>query len=178
MELIKIPAKKISYDSSKQRDKENVVKYICIHNTGNKGDTAVNNGKFYQKGNTRQAGAHFFIDQEGVIVRSIPMNRAAYAVGGTRYKTGGSLHNVATNFNSVSIELCDIVDKEPSEKMIKALKELISYIQKYCPNAKNIIRHYDVTGKPCPQRYVDDKEWNKFLAKIKNKKSKGETKDD
>ena len=172
MELIKIPAKPISYNVTNTRDKAVCVKYIVIHNTGNNKDTAINNGKYYQTGNPNHAGAHFFVDQKGTVVRSIPMNRTAWAVGGSKYAKGGKLYGKATNYNSVSIELCDIVNNEPSDEMINVLKELIKYIQKYCPNATEIIRHYDVTGKPCPKRYIDDKEWNKFLKKIKPTKSK------
>lgn len=169
MELIKIPAKPLSYASG-IRDKENVVEYIVIHNTGNNNDTAVNNCKYFATTNTRKAGAHFFVDQNGVVARSIPMNRTAYSVGGAKYiGTEAKYYGECTNANSVSIELCDIVNKDPSEVMIKSVRELIKYIQKYCPKAKTIIRHYDVNGKPCPMRYVDDKKW-KALKKEMTKK--------
>ena len=159
MELIKIPAKPLSYASG-LRDKESCVEYIVIHNTGNNNDTAENNGKYFATINCRPAGAHFFVDQKGTVVRSIPMNRTAYSVGGAKYAgTEAKYYGKCTNANSVSIELCDIVNKEPSETMIKSVKELIKYIQKYCPKAKTIIRHYDVNGKPCPMRYIDSKKW-------------------
>lgn len=62
-----------------------------------------------------------------------------------------TLQNV-TNENSVSIELCDCnnVEKPYSNKQIKAVRKLIKYIQRYCPNANKIIRHFDVNGKHCP----------------------------
>lgn len=155
-------AKQLSY-SVKERDKETCVKYIVIHNTGNNGDTAKNNVDFFATGNTRQAGAHFFVDQKGLIGRSIPMNLTAYAVGDNGK---GSLKNIVTNYNSVSIELCDIVSKEPSDAMVKSVVELIKYIQNYCPNAKNIVRHYDVTAKTCPKTMVDNNKWAKFLNRL------------
>lgn len=155
-------AKQLSY-STKERDKEKVVKYIVIHNTGNVGDTAKNNVDFFATGNTRQAGAHFFVDQKGLIGRSIPMNLTAYAVGDSGK---GELKNIVSNYNSVSIELCDIVTKEPSEDMVKSVVKLIEYIRYYCPNAKTIVRHYDVTGKTCPKAMVDNDKWGKFLNRI------------
>lgn len=174
MKIYKKSANKASYDSKKRARKN--VKYIVIHNTGNKGDTAKNNATYFAKTNTRAAGAHFFVDQNGKIWRSIPMNRTAWAVGGSPYsgvedKGGAKYHSKCTNYNSVSIELCDIVDKEPSEKMIKSVKWLIKYIQKYCPNAKTIIRHWDVTGKNCPAIMAgkNDKEWKKFKKQISPK---------
>lgn len=164
-------AKLISYDSVKRKRK--IVKYIPIHSTGNKGDTAKNNALYFANTNTRQAGAHFFVDQNGTIYRSIPMNRTAWSVGGAKYSgtEGGTYHGKCTNYNSVSIELCDIVDKEPSEKMIKSVKWLIKYIQKYCPNAKTIIRHWDVNGKNCPASMAgkDNKTWKKFKKEISPK---------
>ena len=44
-----------------------------IHFTGNKGDTAKNNADFYATGNTREAGAHFFVDKKSEIWESVPM---------------------------------------------------------------------------------------------------------
>ena len=155
-------AKAISFDKS-VRDKKKTVKYIVIHNTGNNGDTAKNNVDYFASWNDREAGAHFFIDQDGLIGRSIPMNNVAWAVGD---KGKGRLKNVVTNYNSISIELCDIVKKEPSEKMMLSVALLIRYITEYCPNATMIVRHYDVTGKECPKAMIKDDPWEKFLSRL------------
>ena len=155
-------AKKISFDK-KERDKEKVVKYIVIHNTGNDGDSSKNNVDYFASWNDRAAGAHFFVDQKGVIGRSIPMNLTAWAVGDNGK---GTLKDIVTNYNSVSIELCDIVKKEPSDAMIKSVVELIKYIRNYCPNVRAVVRHYDVTTKNCPQIMVDLNKWGAFLDKI------------
>lgn len=127
------------------------VKYIVIHYTGNKGDTAKNNAEYFATSNTRQAGAHFFVDKQGTVYKSINMNRVAYAVGGIYSKGNGagSYYQKCTNSNSVSIELCDCCADTNWEQM-KAVKQLIAHIQKKCPNAKTIIRHWDVNGKECP----------------------------
>lgn len=168
--MIKIAANKHSYDSKNKRNKKDV-KYIVIHNTGNRGDTAENNANYFKNVNTREAGAHFFIDQNGVIIKSVDLNRVAWAVGGGKYadcnKTGGGkLYRIACNANSVSIELCDIMNKQPSDKMIKSVAETVKYIQKYCPNAKDIIRHFDVNGKHCPERMMEDEDWKEFQFKV------------
>lgn len=160
-------AKPISY-SKNSRKKEDTVEYIVIHNTGNNGDTAKNNVDYFASWNEREAGAHFFIDQAGKIGRSIPMNNIAWAVGDNQKNIngGGSLKSKVNNNNSISIELCDIVTKEPSKEMIEALLELIDYIVKYCPKVKRIVRHYDVTGKQCPKIFIDDNKWYEFLSKL------------
>ena len=100
-------AKQISFSRQKRNKKH--VKYIVIHFTGNKKDTAKNNVDFFAKNNTREAGAHFFVSANGEYAKSIPMNRSAWAVGGVFDKNAKYL-NKCTNFNSVSIELCDAVD--------------------------------------------------------------------
>lgn len=171
MNIQKIPANSNAYGNI--RDKKNV-KYIVIHYTAGKGDTAVNEGLYFKNANSRSAGAHFFVDQRGEIVKSVAMNCTAWSVGGSKYtdcfKTGGGkLYKVVTNANSVSIELCDNLDKDPSKEQIKAVKELISYIRKHCPNAKTVVRHFDVTGKHCPQRMMEQKKWDSFLKKIGEK---------
>ena len=165
----KIPAKQISF-SKKKRDKKQIY-YIVIHNTGNSNDTAENNGKYFANVNIREAGAHFFIDQMGTVVKSIDLNRTAYSVGGKKYDScertgGGKLYGICTNENSISIELCDIIRKDPSEKMIKAVWRTVKYIQKYCPNAKTIIRHFDVNGKACPSNMVNEDSWNRFQLRL------------
>lgn len=174
MKMYKKKAKSISYDSKKRNRKD--VKYIVIHYTGNNGDTAKNNVDYFANGNTREAGAHFFVDQKGNIARSIPSNRTAWAVGGDQRngtKGEGKYYGKCTNYNSVSIELCDNAIKNPSKAQIKAVKDLIKYIRKYCKNAKTIIRHFDVNGKKCPIRMAGDKttpqgkRWTKFLNEVK-----------
>lgn len=173
MKIHKLLAKKISYDSSKRRSRKDV-KYIVIHYTGNKGDTAKNNAVYFANSNTREAGAHFFVGRKGVVYKSVNMNRTAWAVGGAKYadcsKTGGgTYYNKCTNYNSVSIELCAYTKGYPSDKQVKACKELVKYIRKYCPNAKTIIRHWDVNGKSCPAPMAgkDNASWTKFKKAIR-----------
>ena len=150
-------AKSISYDKNK-RDKAKTVEYIVIHYTSNEGDTAKNNVDYFATGNPYEAGAHFFVDQKGLIGRSIPMENVAWAVATNKGRIN--------NYNSVSIELCDTASKDPSDEMVKSVVELIKYICKYCPKVKGIARHYDVTGKLCPKRMVDDVKWGEFLFRI------------
>lgn len=166
--MIKIPANHYAYGG--KRDKK-TIKYIAIHYTAGNGDTAVNEGMYFKNVNNRYAGAHFFIGQDGVIVKSVAMNRIAWSVGGAKWndcdKTGGGkFYGKVTNTNSVSIELCDNLKKDPSDAQIKAVKKCIKYIRKYCPNAKTVVRHFDVNGKHCPARMMTDKKWKKFLKDI------------
>ena len=162
MVFTKIPAKSISYGSTRSRKS---VKYIVIHYTGNKGDTARGNGLYFKYRNEREAGAHWFVDKKGLIVRSIPMTKTAWSVGGffTTDNGAGFYYRKCTNSNSVSIELCDLA-MGPSFLQQQAVRDLVRYIQERCPNAKTIIRHWDVNGKSCPEPMIGTKSacWQSF----------------
>lgn len=133
------------------------IKYIVVHYTGNDGDTAENNAKYYAS-NVVKSSAHYFVDGKE-IVQSVPDLNVAWAVGGGKYPScaqtgGGTLYNVARNTNSISIELCDAKRDgvyAPAPETIAAALELTrSLMAKYNVPAKNVIRHFDVTGKLCP----------------------------
>lgn len=165
----KIQASRHSYGNKRSHD---AVDFIIIHYSGVDGDTAEGEGNYFKHTNTRSAGAHFFIDRNGVIVKSVDLNRTAWSVGGARYRTkGGKFYRIATNSNSVSIELCDCKSKDPSEAQIRAVVSVIKYIRRHCKNANYIIRHYDVNGKPCPGRMTDEteegrKRWIRLKARL------------
>lgn len=154
-------SKSISYGATRLKKS---IEGIVIHNTGNKGDTAKNNADYFATGNNRSAGAHIFIDRKGLSAYSIPITRTAYAVGNTKgaYKKGSYYCNV-NNANSVSIELCDIVDKPISDAQLQTLIKTVIWLKKKCPNIKYIVRHYDVVQKNCPEYYVKNKQtWEKL----------------
>ena len=162
MKMYKRLAKTCSYLPTVKRKKSSITT-VYFHGTGNIGDTAKNNVDYYATSNTRDAGAHFYVDRNGKIARSIPMNRIAYAVGDWK-----------NNVKSVSIELCDIVNKYPSQKQIKATVKLLKYIKRYCKNCHSIKRHYDSNGKLCPSSMCGnkqkDKSWKLFLIDIGHQK--------
>lgn len=152
MKINKRMAKPISYGGKRNLSD---VKFIVIHFTGNKGDTAKNNADFYATGNKREAGAHFYVDKIPEIWESVPMERIAWSVGHFFTKKDGaaSYYGKCTNANSVSIEMCDCIAGASWEQML-AIRELVLYIKKRCPNAKTIIRHWDVNGKECPKPMI------------------------
>lgn len=144
------------------------IKYIVIHYTGNDGDTAENNAKYF-KNNITKTSAHYFVD-DNEAVRSVPENRSAYSVG-TKNKLGGPMFGKCTNKNSISIELCDTVrngtvapTKETVENALQLTRDLMA---KYGIPKTNVIRHYDVTLKSCPAYWINDERWkNEFWDKI------------
>ena len=148
------------------------IKYLVFHYTGNKGDTAENNAKYFHN-NVVGTSAHYFIDRSGAIYKSVNLTRIANAVG-KDYRSGrvgeAKYYGKCMNTNSVSIELCDCVDKAPSWEQMQSARLLVQRIQKNCPNAKNVIRHWDVNGKACPVRMIgqNNKEWEHFKCFVQN----------
>lgn len=132
------------------------IKWIVIHYTGNDGDTAINNLKYFAN-NVVKSSAHYFVDSKSV-EQSVPDDCIAWHCGSTTYK-----HPHCRNANSVGIELCD--DKSDgklcaSEATINNAIELTKQLmKKYNIPADHVIRHYDVTGKRCPAYWVDDQKW-------------------
>ena len=160
-------AKSVSFGS--KRSTKNI-KYIVIHYTGNKGDTAKNNADYFANGNTRQAGAHYFVDGGTYVYKSVPVDRTAWAVGGFYTKVNGAakFYGKCTNANSLSIELCNSAKSVP-EATYKQVVELTKFLmKKYGVPASRVIRHWDVNGKTCPAPWIgtDNKSWKQFKKDI------------
>lgn len=171
MNIVEILANSGNYGGKRDT---NVIKYIVIHYTGNDGDTAKSNGNFF-KNNVVKASANYFVD-DTTIVRSVPDNYIPWSVGGSRLsdylKTGGAtMYGIITNTNSLNVELCDTVKNSKydfTEATLKNAVELVkSLMKKYNIDINHIYRHFDVTGKTCPEPMVSDKVlWTNFKKRL------------
>ncbi len=148
------------------------IKYIVIHYTGNDGDRAISNCKYFQSPN-RGASAHYFIDEE-MICQSVEDDCVAWSVGGRKYPNclqtgGGKFYGRCNNNNSISIEMCDCVDGVAAKTKAN-VKELVAYLMAtYNISPDNVIRHFDVVGKSCPLPLVDNDKWEDFKNTILGK---------
>lgn len=165
LKMYKRLAKPLSYSKVK-RSKKSVIA-IAMHGSGVRGDTAKNNVDYFATGNKSETGAHFFVDRAGKIGRSVTMNRIAWSVGVLYNRALAKYWDSLGNMNTVSIELCDIVDKYPSKAQIKSTAKLIRYIRTWCPNVKMLVRHLDIGGKNCPSSMTKKDTWSKFLEDLK-----------
>ena len=159
-------AKSCSYSSIPRST--SAIKYIVIHYTGNKGDKAASNAKYFAYTNTRSAGAHYFVGADG-IYRSIKPTRTAWAVGGSKYPNtaGAKMYGKITNKNSISVEMCDSVSSVPEVVRLNTTALVCYLMKKYNIPISNVYRHYDVTGKFCPASLVGQDSWNKFKSQLK-----------
>lgn len=145
------------------------IRYIVIHYTANKGDTAKNNATYFHN-NSVGASAHYFVDESSIWLSVPETARAWHCGGGLQGSTGHSFYNICTNNNSIGIEMC-LWDKKGNiregtiETAIALTKELMA---KYNIPADRVIRHWDVTGKQCPAPMVGNNNayWNNFKKRI------------
>lgn len=144
--------------------KENL--YIVIHYVGATGGAEAN-CKYFENV-YRGASAHYFVGHKGEIWQCVEDGDQAWHCGGANNK-----HPYCCNANSIGIEMCCRKNISNGtwyfeEETIKATIELTKYLMaKYGIPAANVIRHYDVTGKTCPEPYVrDTAAWNTFKASL------------
>lgn len=152
------------------------IRYLVYHYTGNDGDMAANNAKYFQN-NIVKASAHYFVD-DTTVWRSVPDLKVAWSVGGSKYanahKTGGgTMYGVITNTNSLSIEMCDTIRNgvyQASEATLANAAALgRALMEKYDIPIENVYRHFDVTGKHCPSYLVNAQKWAEFKKRLEVK---------
>lgn len=160
------------------------IEYIVIHYVGATGDAKANINYYNQK-TTNNASADFYVGFSGDIwqYNPYPTTRYCWAVGGSRLNTGGgSLYGIAKNVNCVSIEMCvknngskasESRDWYFEDATVASTIELTKYLMKlYSIPASRVIRHYDVTGKICPNPFVYNHTkytWENFKAALVSK---------
>ena len=150
------------------------IKYIVIHYVGALGGAQAN-CKYYA-GQYVGASAHYFVGFNGEIWQSVEDEDIAWHCGASSYK-----HAECRNSNSIGIELCvrkkntknlGATDKDWyfEDATVEAAAELTRYLMNlYGVPASHVIRHYDVTGKICPNPYVyncTQHVWDEFKRKI------------
>jgi N-acetylmuramoyl-L-alanine amidase CwlA len=149
------------------------IRYLVYHYTGNDGDTAVNNARYYRD-NVVRASAHYFVD-DNEVVQSVADLRTAWAVGGRLWTDcistgGGTLYGVVTNRNSLSVEMCGTRKdgtRRASEKTLQNAAELGRLLMdRYRIPPERVVRHFDVTGKHCPAYLMNDAKWRAFRARL------------
>lgn len=132
-------------------------------------------------------GGHYNIERNGSIYKAAdPKTAVVWHCGGGLQGSGGhSFYQICTNFNSIGIE-CGVCYTENvkegdgdsnkwyfTEETQESLVYLVSKLMdEYNIPINKVIRHYDVTGKICPNPYVKNNNlktswtWNQFKANL------------
>ena len=167
----------------------NQIKWIVIHYLG---VPNADNPNLYGGG----CGGHYNITRNGEIYKAADPKTAVvwHCGGGLQGPNGHQYYKLCTNYNSIGIEnsVCytDPTEKNPSETSDKwyfttaTQKSLVFLVSKLMDefniDINHVIRHYDVTGKTCPNPYVKNNKlktswtWTEFknkLLKYRNTKS-------
>lgn len=160
--------------SNFSRGRTSSIKYIVIHYTANKGDTAKNNADYFANNTNLSASAHYFVDENEVWQSVRDSDTAWHCGGGLQGSKGATFYGICRNSNSLGVEMCNFLTV--NEKVVQNTVELVRFLmEQYNVPISNVIRHYDVTGKVCPAPFVnDEQQWENF----KNQITKSEDEDD
>lgn len=160
---------------------ESRIKYIVIHYVGATGGAEAN-CKYYASQYVG-ASAHYYVGFNGEIWQSVEDKNIAWHCG----TKGKYYHSDCRNSNSIGIELCvrnkgSMADTSRDwyfedatiTAAIALTKELM---KKYSIPVSNIIRHYDITHKICPNPFVYNHTkhtWNTFKSALNSVSDTGD----
>lgn len=141
------------------------VNAIVIHYVGNPGTTAAQNRSYFEniiETGEASVSSHFIVGLDGEIIQCVPLDEISYA-SNTR------------NEDTIAVETCHPdetgkYNQTTYDSMVK-LTAYLCILYNLNPD-KDVIRHYDVTGKECPKYFVDyENEWSLFKAQVKRQMS-------
>ena len=171
------------------------IEYIALHYTAgttSKAGTALGVAKWFASGGnpSNPASSDFIVDDRDVVQYNNDIeNYYAWCVGGTKYTNpatslGASLYGIATNKNTISIEICSNKKNTKSlnandkdwyftDAELDNTRELVKYLmKKYNIPIERVIMHHTVTGKLCPAMWTHNetelKGYYDFLKSIDN----------
>ncbi len=163
---ISIQKKLIGINQTPLRRSAADIQYIVVHYVGALGGAQENID--YYAGGSRNASADFFVGHDGEIYQAVDYYQAYswHCGGGLQGNSGASHYGKCTNKNSIGIEVCvkkrstatmNATDKDWyfTEQTYQAAVELVKHLMgELSIDADHVIRHYDVTGKICPNPFV------------------------
>ena len=139
------------------------IRYIVIHDTGNsdKGADAENHYKYFNGGN-RNASADFFVDDHEIWQVNDYNKNYSWHCGS--YNDSG-----ITNKNSVGIEICINADGNYDKAVSNTIELVKELMRELSVPWECVVRHYDASGKICPQTMSTNNwaAWKEFKERLK-----------
>ena len=134
---------------------------VVIHYVGNPGTTAQANRNYFESLSSGAEGtyasSHFVVGLEGEVIQCVPLTEVAYASN-------------QRNDDTLSIEVCHPDETGAfSSVTYDRVVELTAWLCRTfkLDPSRDVIRHYDVTGKECPRYYVENPEaWEQLRADV------------
>lgn len=162
---MEIEKKQIAYNRAKR---SGAIKYIVIHDTGNKAKGADADTHFtYFNGGNRSSSADFFVDDTKILQVNDYTVYNTWHVGDGKGKYG------ITNSNSIGIEICVNSDGNYEEALRNAAALTKYLMEELGVDEDHVVRHYDASRKNCPasMRANDWSRWEAFKKAIREDKT-------
>lgn len=143
------------------------IKYLAIHYTAG-ASSASGRAKGMKSSweKSKRASADFGVDDTTMVqFNPDPKNYKCWSVGDKKnpYSGGGRLYKIATNANTISIEICSNLKSGTSASktnhegwyfteaaLNNAVRLAKILMKKYNIPIERVVRHYDISGKVCP----------------------------
>lgn len=137
------------------------IRGVVIHYVGNPGTAARANRNYFASladgTEGTYASSHFIVGLEGEVIQCVPLTEIAYASN-------------ERNDDTIAIEACHPdAAGQFSDVTYWRTVELTAWLCHtfHLDPERDVIRHYDVTGKRCPVYYVEHPEaWEDFLVDV------------
>lgn len=145
---------------SRPGEETDKIKGIVIHYTANPGATAMGNRNYFENlKDTKETkvSSNFVVGLDGEIVQCVPTWEIAYASNDR-------------NIDTVSIECCHPDESGKfNDETYRSVVQLTAWLcMKFNLSEKDVIRHYDVTGKNCPKYFVENEDaWEQFREDVR-----------
>jgi N-acetylmuramoyl-L-alanine amidase len=146
------------------------VKGVVVHYVGNPGTSALANRNYWEGLKSQSldnpkavfASAHFVVGLRGEVVQALPLDETAYHCGAKFYKSEAlSRLGRYPNNCTLGVEACHAKadGRLNPETWLRAVDLAASLCKQFnLDPMKDIWRHWDVTGKPCPLWFVEESE--------------------
>ncbi len=130
---------------------------IVLHYVGNPGTSAQANRNYFNSladgSQGIYASSHFIVGLAGEVIQCVPLTEIAYASN-------------SRNDDTISVEVCHPnAEGEYSPETYRRVVELTAWLCRefHLDPQKDLIRHYDISGKLCPLYYVEHPEaWDRL----------------
>ena len=135
------------------------IKGIVIHYIGNPDTGAQANRDYFQglkDAHITKASSHFVVGLEGEIIQCVPCTEISYASN-------------ERNKDTLSIECCHPDESGKfNERTYASMVNLTGWLcTRFGLDSRDVIRHYDVTGKICPKYFVEHEDaWEQFKTDV------------
>lgn len=144
------------------------IRYLAIHFTAGSNSSKGHARNVKLVFEERKASADFAVDDEEIVQLNPDLeNYYCWAVGDKKSvgSNGGILYGIATNRNTISIEICSTCKPATSktvsysnhegwsftkEALHNAIKLAKLLMERYNIPINRVVRHYDISGKLCP----------------------------